>query len=85
MGQLVRTMRFGLATTENIFLMPAVPGLGAAFSDVACGHQVKMAAPAIFVYCDFAWVATPRMTGAQLIKVGKHVFFRYDSGVHWDK
>jgi hypothetical protein len=48
-------------------------------------HQIQMAASAIFVYRDFGWVATPRMTGAQLIKVGKHVFFRYDSGVHWDK
>ena len=65
--------------------MPAGPGLGTAFPDVACGHQVQMAASAIFVYRDFGWVATSRMTGAQLIKVGKHVFFRYDSGVHWDK
>ena len=65
--------------------MPAVPGLGTAFPNVACGHQVQMAASPIFVYRDFGWIATPRMAGAQLIKVGKHVFFRYDSGVHWDK
>ena len=65
--------------------MPAGRGLGTAFPDVACGHQIQMAASAIFVYRDFSWSTAPRMAGAQLIKVGKHVFFRYDSGVHWDK
>ena len=68
-----------------MFLMSAVPRLGTAFPNVACGHQVQMAASAIFVYCDLGWVATPRMAGAQLITVGEHVFFRYDSGVHWNK
>jgi hypothetical protein len=65
--------------------MPAGSGLGTAFPDVACGHQVQMAASPIFVYRDFGWAATPRMTRAQLIKVGEHILFRYDSGVHWNK
>jgi len=68
-----------------MFLMPDGRELGTAFPDVACGHQVQMAASAIFVYCDFAWVATPRMASAQLIKVGKHVFFTDNAGIHRDK
>jgi hypothetical protein len=65
--------------------MPAGSGLGTAFPNVACSHQIQMATSPIFVYRDFGWVATPRMTRAQLIKVGEHILFRYDSGVHWNK
>ena len=65
--------------------MPAGPGLGTAFPDVTCGHQVQMAASPVFVYRDFGWVATSRMARAQLIKVGEHVFFTDNASIHRDK